>query len=405
MSSRLAAIKVVRSLREHGHEALFAGGCVRDMLLGRPAKDYDVTTSAHPEEVMKLFRRTLKVGAKFGVVIVLEGDWQMEVATFRTESGYVDGRHPSVVEFTGAREDAKRRDFTINGMFYDPIEEKVIDYVGGQKDLRARVLRTIGSASERFGEDYLRMLRAVRFAAQLGFTIETKTWAAVTRHAKEIAKISAERIAVELEAMITSPNRAKGAMMLVESSLAAAVFPGFVGNVADAGAERLGLLRKEVSFALALATLLSEYQTPEAIGQCQRLKLSGDQNKHIKWLLERRGRLLEADMSIAHLKTLAVSPYFSDLLELQRAIQIYHGLPTSALAKARRRLNELKGQELQPKPLLDGHELVRLGATPGPQVGHLAREMYFAQLEGRFADAEGAGVWVAKWLKEHRPED
>jgi poly(A) polymerase len=405
MPSRLVAIKVVKTLRQHGHEALFAGGCVRDLLLGRQAKDYDVATSASPQEVMKLFRRTLKVGAKFGVVIVLIDDQQVEVATFRTEGGYVDGRHPSVIEFAGAREDAKRRDFTINGMFYDPVDGKVIDFVGGQKDLRARCLRTIGSANSRFSEDYLRMLRVVRFAAQLDFVVETKTWAAVKRHARHIAKISAERIAIELEAMITDPNRANGAAMLMESGLAAAIFPGFEGNAAIAGAERMGLLKREVSFALALATLFSECQSGVAMEHCERLKLSGNQNKHVKWLLERRGRLLEADMSIAHLKTLAANPYFSDLWELQRAIQIYHGEPTLALSKIKRRVAELKGQELQPQPLIDGHELIRLGAAPGPQVGHLAKEMYFAQLEGRFTDAAGARLWAAKWLTEHKAED
>jgi poly(A) polymerase len=405
MPTRAAATKVVRTLREHGFQALFAGGCVRDMLLGRPAKDHDVATSAHPEEVMKLFRRTLKVGAKFGVVIVLTDGQQVEVATFRTESGYVDGRHPSHVEFAGAKEDAKRRDFTINGMFFDPIDGKVIDFVGGQKDLTARLLRTIGSASDRFSEDYLRMLRAVRIATQLGFAIETKTWAAVISHAASIAKISAERITIELETAITDPNRARGAALLVESGLARSIFDGFDGNQAMAGAERLGLLRQEVSFALALAVLLSECRTEDAMRHCERLRLSNDQAKHVRWLLDRRGRLLESDMSIAHLKMLAASPYFGDMVELQRAVQVYHGLPITAINKAKRRLRELKGLDLQPAPLIDGHELVRLGAVRGPQVGHLAREMYFAQLEGQFEDAGGARAWAAKWLKEHKAED
>jgi poly(A) polymerase len=405
MPAKTAATRVVKVLREHGHQALFAGGCVRDMLLGRPAKDYDVATSALPEDVMKLFRRTLKVGAKFGVVIVLEGPHQVEVATFRTETGYTDGRHPSHVEFAGAREDAKRRDFTINGMFYDPIDEKVTDFVGGQRDLNARLIRTIGSADERFSEDYLRMLRAVRFAAQLGFAIETKTWAAVASHAPRITKISAERITVELEATITDPNRARGSNLLVESGLARVIFHGLDGNSAIAGAERLGLLRKEVSFALALATLLSDCHTGVALEHCDRLRLSNDQTKHVKWLLEKRGVLLDAEMSIAHLKMLAASPYFADLMELQRAIQAYHGLPVSPLTRLKKRLRDIKDIDLQPKPLIDGHELLRLGAVPGPQVGHLTAEMYFAQLEGRFTDADGARAWAARWLREHKPED
>ncbi len=401
-SSRLAAVRIVKTLRENGHEALFAGGCVRDMLMGRPARDYDVATSARPDEVTRLFRRTLRVGARFGVVIVLEAGQQVEVATFRTESGYADGRHPSAVEFASARKDARRRDFTVNGMFYDPVEERVIDFVGGQKDLQARLLRTIGSADKRFSEDYLRMLRAVRFAAQLDFTIETRSWAAVVRLAKKIAKISAERIAVEIEAAITGPHRARGAMLLAQSGLASVIFPGFEGRFESAGVERTGLLKGEASFALALATMFSEYETSVAMKNCTRLKLSTSLNKHIKWLLEKRGVLLDAEMSIAHLKTLAADPHFVDLCELQRVIQVYHGLPTRPLAKIRKRVAELKGQDLQPAPLIDGHELIKLGAIPGPQVGHLAREMYFAQLEGRFDDAAGAKAWAAKWLAGHR---
>ncbi len=178
MSNKQAAIEVIQELQRHGYQALLAGGCVRDMLLGRPAKDYDVATDARPDDVMRLFYRTLKVGAKFGVVIVLTRGRQVEVATFRSEAGYEDGRHPTRVDFTSVAEDASRRDFTINGMFYDPLKEQVIDYVGGQADLRNRIIRTIGDPDERFGEDYLRMLRAIRFSTQLGFEIEPHTYSA-----------------------------------------------------------------------------------------------------------------------------------------------------------------------------------------------------------------------------------
>ncbi|MHC4338152.1 MAG: CCA tRNA nucleotidyltransferase, partial [Planctomycetota bacterium] len=224
MTSRQAAIRIVKRLRSNGFQALLAGGCVRDMLLGRPAKDYDVATNAHPKDVMKLFRRTLKVGAKFGVVIVLLENRRVEVATFRTETGYVDGRHPGKVEFAGAAEDASRRDFTINGMFYDPLERKVIDYVNGQADLKKKVVRTIGVPRERFGEDYLRMLRAVRFATQLGFAIEPRTWSAIYRNAKDITGISGERIRMELEGILISPNRSAGVSLLINSGLAEAIF-------------------------------------------------------------------------------------------------------------------------------------------------------------------------------------
>ena len=224
MSNRDAAYNVVRRLRKEGYQALFAGGCVRDRLLGRAAADYDVVTDAVPEQVTRCFRRTLQIGAQFGVVMVLTDGKQVEVATFRTEGGYQDGRHPGHVEFASALEDASRRDFTVNGMFYDPIEKTVLDFVEGQRDLEKGILRTIGNPDERFSEDYLRMLRAVRFAVKLEFEIEPATWAAIQTYASKITGVSAERIAAELERILTHPNRALGAMLLNDSGLAPAIF-------------------------------------------------------------------------------------------------------------------------------------------------------------------------------------
>ena len=244
MSSKQAAIEIISRLQEHGFQALLAGGCVRDMLLGRPAKDYDVATDALPADVVRLFRRTLQVGAKFGVVIVLIQSEQVEVATFRSEAGYVDGRHPTEVRFTSAAEDASRRDFTINGMFYDPLQEQVIDYVEGQADLERRIIRTIGVAQERFSEDYLRMLRAIRFSTQLGFAIEPQTYEAVGETPEKIVRISGERIAVELEGILVHPNRAAGVAMLIETGLAQAIFPGFAGAGAEQAVAVLGRLRQ-----------------------------------------------------------------------------------------------------------------------------------------------------------------
>ena len=188
MTNKQAAIEILKKLRENGFEALLAGGCVRDMLLARPAKDYDVVTSAQPRDIIRLFKRTLTIGAHFGVVIVMINNQKVEVATFRSDIGYTDGRHPTKVKFVTAAEDAARRDFTINGMFYDPIENKVIDYVNGQEDLKNKLVRTIGNPDERFGEDYLRMLRAVRFATQLDFKIEPQTWDAISETPKTSSK-------------------------------------------------------------------------------------------------------------------------------------------------------------------------------------------------------------------------
>jgi poly(A) polymerase len=401
MTNKEAAIEIIQKLREAGYTALMAGGCVRDMLLGRAAKDYDVATNAHPEEVSKRFHRTIKVGAKFGVVIVLIKNVQVEVATFRTESGYLDGRHPSHVAFADAKEDASRRDFTINGMFYDPIEEKVIDYVGGQKDLQRQIIRTIGDANTRFGEDYLRMLRAIRFSTQLGFEIEQATWQAICKTAPNIRRISGERIAMELETLLTHPNRGEGFLKLVESGLAAQIFSKISTEQMRYGGSVAGHLRKRVDFSLALAAIFSGCDVELAIERCEALKLSTDRYKHIRFLLGHRAALLDADMPLANLKKLMAKPYFLDLYELQRAIQRAEKKSVSSLVKIKKRARALAGENLTPKPLLDGHELIALGAIPGPQVGELAEELYVEQLSGTLRTPQQAREWVQKWLQKH----
>jgi poly(A) polymerase len=404
MTNKQAAINVVKRLRRTGFEALLAGGCVRDMLLGRPASDYDVATNARPEDVIKIFRRTLKVGAKFGVVIVLTQGRQVEVATFRTETGYADGRHPGTVKFTSAAEDASRRDFTINGMFYDPVEHKVIDYVDGQSDLERNIIRTIGKPEERFGEDFLRMIRAVRFSTQLGFAIDAGTFAAIRRNATNITKISGERIAVELEGILASPNRSSGVALLIESGLAEAIFPGFAGEQAQCAVSVLGQLRKKVDFALALAGFFAGCATEFAVQKCRILRLSGSRKKHIKFLLTNRGALLNANMSLAQLRLIVSEPYFWDLYELQRAIEKAAGGGRKGLAPLialRRRIKALGDIELRPKPLLNGHDLIRLGAVPGPALGQLSEEMYIAQLEGVLKTAAQAEEWASQWLQKH----
>ena len=404
MTNRQAAIKVIKRLQRSGFQALLAGGCVRDMLLRRQAKDHDVATNARPQDVIRLFKRTLKVGAKFGVVIVLIEGRQVEVATFRTETGYTDGRHPGSVEFTTAAEDAGRRDFTINGMFYDPLQKEVIDYVDGQADLKGRIVRTIGSPAERFGEDYLRMLRAVRFSTQLGFAIKPSTWSAICDNAKNIANISGERIAIELEGILVHPNRAAGASMLIESGLAEAIFPGFADEQAQFVVRVLRQLRKNVDFALALAGFFAGCDTDFVVRSCHILKLSRSRNKHIKFLLANRGVLLNDRMSLADLKKILAEPYFWDLYELQSAIRKAKGggrNNIAALINLRKRIKALGDVELKPQPLLNGHDLIRLGAVPGPALGQLAEEMYIAQLEDTLNTPQQAKEWAHRWLKRH----
>src|SRR5574341_2191217 len=203
MIKKDCALHIVQKLRDSGYEALFAGGCVRDMVMGKEPHDFDIATSARPEEVMKLFSRTVPVGAQFGVVLVLFDDHQFEVATFRSDAGYADGRRPTEVKFTSSKEDVLRRDFTVNGLLYDPMTEKVIDYVEGVQDIQKKVIRTIGNAHKRFEEDKLRLLRAVRFATNLDFEIEEETFKALVELGSEIKVVSAERIRDELVKIFT----------------------------------------------------------------------------------------------------------------------------------------------------------------------------------------------------------
>lgn len=402
MSNRAQALQIVRRLVKEGHQALFAGGCVRDQLLGRPAKDYDVVTDAVPDQIIPLFRKTLKIGAQFGVIMVILDGKQVEVATFRTEGGYQDGRHPGHVEFTSAKEDASRRDFTVNGMFYDPLEKTVLDFVGGQEDLGRRILRTIGLPDERFAEDYLRLMRAVRFATQLDFQMEEQTWAAVKKYAGKIRQISAERIAMELEAILTHPDRGRGGRLLVDSGLAKAIFPDLSTEQARLGIEALRHLPARVDFALSAAAFWADVQTKQAIEWARFLRLSNSAIKHIRFLLDNRGILLDPDLPLARLKMLACEPYWEDLVHLQTAIQKARDLSQTALSKNQKRAKELAGKNLRPKPLLDGHELIALGAVPGPMVGRLSREMYIAQLAEEIDTAQQARQWVADWLKKHQ---
>jgi len=408
MTNRQAAVNIIRRLRAKGFQAVLAGGCVRDLLLRRTPKDYDVATDAAPRQVTKLFRRTRRVGAKFGVVIVLVHRRQVEVATFRTESAYSDGRHPDKVQFTEPRKDAARRDFTINGMFFDPLTKKVTDYVNGRDDLKKQIVRTIGNPQDRFSEDYLRMLRAVRFCTQLGFDIEPETYSAICQNAHRITKISGERIRMELEGILVHPNRARGASVLFDSGLAQSIFSPFDDQQSHKAVQVLSKLRRRTDFILGLAGLFAGCQTKIALDVCRILKLSRNENKHLTFLLTNRGILLDDKISLAKLKTLLSQPYFRDLYELQRAMQkadATNRQGLGAMIRLRRRIRALADVELQPKPLLNGHDLMRIGARPGPTLGQLAEEMYIAQLEGVLTTARQAETWVRDWLKKHKTDE
>ena len=257
-----SALAIVRVLSRHGHIAYFAGGCVRDELMGKTPADFDIATSADPSAVEKLFPKTVPVGKQFGVILVIENDLTYEVATFRREGKYEDGRHPSSVEFTVPEEDARRRDFTVNGLFYDPLSGKILDFVDGQKDMELRVIRAIGDPRKRFEEDKLRILRAVRFAANLGYTVDADTWKAVCVMAPEIRQVSPERIREELVKILMRPNAARGFRLLHDSGLMQIILPEVA---AMKGVQQPPAFHPEGDVFVHTEQLLSRLQNPSMV--------------------------------------------------------------------------------------------------------------------------------------------
>ncbi|MCP4708724.1 MAG: CCA tRNA nucleotidyltransferase [Planctomycetes bacterium] len=403
LSPRQAALKVIKLLRNQGYQALLAGGCVRDMLLNRHPKDYDVATNATPKTVSSIFPRTLTIGAQFGVVVVLIESRQIEVATFRSDLSYTDGRRPDKIVYTDTRSDAERRDFTINGMFYDPIDEKVIDYVGGQNDLKKHLVRAIGDPGARFREDHLRMLRAIRFACRFEFSIENNTWLAIIKHASKIKRVSPERIAVELEHILVDPNRVLGIQLSRQSNLIKQIFPALDPNKIEKGIDVIRQLPQRCSFALALAALLSEFDSKNVAKTCRDLRTSNDLRKKTRWLVESRKILLKSmPLKRGPLKKWLAEPLFETLVQLIRSHLKAQQLPDTPLRQLRRQINELGDEPISPSRLLGGHELIRLGAQPGPTVGQLVEEIYLAQLENHIKTKADAKKWAQEWLKKHQ---
>ena len=449
MSERDFAVEIVKRLREAGHQALWAGGCVRDELLSLVPKDYDVATDALPEEVRRLFPRTVAVGMSFGVVEVLgprarpsaapggrAAPLKVQVATFRSDVSYSDGRHPDAVVFSSARDDAVRRDFTINGMFFDPIQNQLIDYVGGQEDLRARLLRAIGDPALRFDEDRLRMLRAVRLATRFDLTIEPATAAAMQRMAAQISPgVSAERIAEELRQLLVHPQRHRGVNLLYDLGLAASILPEILpmkglpqgppgaptGDLWDHVLRVLELLGPGPSFQLAFAALLHDIGKPRTLARtpdrytfydhehvgadlagdiCTRLKLSTAERERVTWLVRKHQFLCEArQMRRYKLKMTLAHPGIRELLALHRADALASGRSTEHVEYCEQLLREWSPEELNPPPLLTGHDLTALGLTPGPLFKRLLEAVREAQLDGTVRTAAEARELVERLLK------
>lgn len=394
------AVDVVRKLRAAGHTALFAGGCVRDLLLGRAAKDYDVATTARPEQVRDLFghRKTLPVGASFGVIIVIgpREAGPVEVATFRTEGPYHDGRRPASVAFCTPEEDARRRDFTINGMFYDPVDAQVFDYVGGEADLSARVVRAIGDPHERVREDKLRMLRAVRFTATLDFELDAVTAAAVREMAGQLVIVSAERIAQELKKMLVDKHRRRAMELCDDVGLLPIFLPELGRETRDTEARELTLrmltLLQQPSFELALAALLHSLPArPVTYDVCRRLKLSNEETDRVTWLVGHQDDLVDAPVqTLARLKRTLAHPYRDDLISLLRAKLLAADADLRPVMFCEEYLSRTPQSVIDPPPLITGDVLKSLGMNPGPAFKSLLETIRDAQLNDQIASPEQA---------------
>lgn len=408
MTEREFALDVVRRLQAAGFRALWAGGCVRDELLGLTPQDYDVATSARPEQLRPLFRHRNEIGAHFGVVQVIgpgggAGEWlTVEVATFRSDAGYTDGRRPDAVVFSSPEEDAKRRDFTVNGMFFDPVKNELIDFVGGRADLEAGILRAIGNPAERFAEDKLRILRAVRIATRFGLTIDPATHDAAKQMASEICVVSAERIAEELRKLFVHPDRARGVWLLREMELVGPILPEVAADADWQRAARVvECLEADVSFPLVVAALLHPAGTGAAERAALRLRLSNAEASRACWLVENCRALLDAPtMRPSKLKPLLVRPGIGELLALHRAIARATGESLAAVEFCERVLRDTPPEELNPPPLVTGEDLIALGFKPGPLFKRLLDAVREAQLDGRIRTKDEALALIRELLRE-----
>lgn len=425
------AHNIVRKLRAAGHVAYYAGGSVRDLLRGQVPKDIDIATDARPEVVQQMFPRTYAVGAHFGVIVVLEKGFQFEVATFRSDGVYLDGRRPTKVNFATAEEDAARRDFTINGMFFDPEAGEVIDFVGGRADLQARLIRAIGDPAQRFAEDRLRILRAVRFATVLGFEIEPSTWNAVVAHASSITEISAERIREELVRIFMSPERVRGWDLLDASGLMSAILPEVEamkgceqppqfhpeGDVFKHTRIMLDLLPKDASLPLVLSVLFHDIGKPPtaSVDESGRIRFNGHDRvgaemteavmQRLRFSRAEMDATVEAvrqhmvfkdvpNMRVAKLKRFMARPTFEDELELHRVdCESSHGMMDN-YDFLRQKREEFANEPIIPPPLVRGDDLLAMGMKPGPKFGEILEAVETRQLEGALKDREEALAWV-----------
>ena len=431
MSAREKAISVVQRLRREGYEAYLAGGCVRDMLLKKSPQDYDIATAARPDDVQRVFADTIPVGAQFGVILVIVEGEPFEVASFRHDGPYLDGRRPSEVRYGTLQEDIQRRDFTINGMVYDPIDDRIIDLVEGRKDLAGRMIRAIGAPRVRFEEDRLRMIRAVRFAASLRFEIEAETFAAVRQLAPTIADISWERIGDEVTRILTEGGARRGFELLDLSGLLDVLLPEIsklkgtpqspdyhpegdvfqhtmllLGHL-DAPSETLayGCLLHDVAKPICLRqdahriTFYGHTERGAAMAEeiLKRLKRSRAVWERVAYLVHNHLRLVQApEMRLNTLKRFLREDGINELLELARIDALSSSGDLQYYRFCKERLAELRDEEIRPAPLLRGGDLIALGLIPGPVFADILRRVEDAQLGGEIQSRQEALEWLQR---------
>ena len=431
---KASAHSATQRLIDAGHTTYFAGGCVRDALLGKEPKDYDIATSATPDEVQALFPRSNAIGAHFGVILVKENKFPFEVATFRHDGSYSDGRHPESVTFSTPKEDAQRRDFTVNGMFQHPETGEIIDYVGGLADLETKTLRAIGTASKRFQEDALRLMRAIRFATMLDFEIELSTWNALCEHAPLLEQISAERIRDEFSRTLMAPNRARGFDQLTQSGLMRHIVPEVYdligceqppqwhpeGDVYQHTRIMLEMLSDSPTLELTLAVLLHDIGKPAtftydeaedrirfnghdrvgatlAEGILRRLKYSNNNTEAVCAMVANHMNFMNVQlMRMAKVKRFMARPTFEDEMELHRVdCGSSNGL-TDNYDFLRAKAKEFAAEPLIPPPLITGKDLIDMGLQPGPLFKNILGQIQTEQLEGRLAHREEALEWAKR---------
>jgi poly(A) polymerase len=428
------ARSIVGRLRGSGYKAFLVGGCVRDTVLGIPPMEYDITTSAKPEEIMRIFSNTVPVGLSFGVILVLQDGFKFEIATFRKDESYSDGRRPDKVVYTSSeQEDVCRRDFTINGMLYDPITEEVIDHVKGIDDLKIGIVRAIGSPYERFNEDKLRMIRAIRFAARFNYELENETVHAIKELAHRITDVSAERIREEIVKIITQKNPGVGLKLLRQTGLLSHILPevdkmygvpqppefhpeGDVFTHTCLTLDKLfEITEGKPSIELGVGALLHDVGKPptfsfedrirfnahDRIGAemaekiCKRLRFSNKEIERVSDLVSEHLRFKDVfNMRESTLKRFIAMPYFEDHLTLHLAdCQASHG-SREAYDFVKKKLEEFKEEEIKPKPIITGYDLIDMGYTPGPIFSEILDSIEEAQLEGIVKNKDEAKKFV-----------